>query len=73
MACAGVREGCNSVGWRGGFEEGPHRFILCGRCGGFGLYQLDVSGLGRSTSARDAISLLGVLILKVSRIISRGG
>ena len=47
VAGAGVREGCENVGRRGGFEEAPKRCVSRGRRNDFALCDVDVSSLGR--------------------------
>ena len=42
MAGAGVREGCENVGRRGGFGEGPKGWFSRGRRRDFGLCEIDV-------------------------------
>ena len=42
VAGAGIREGCNNVGRRGGFEEAPKRCVSRGRRKDFVLCDVDV-------------------------------
>ena len=42
VAGAGVRQGCENVGRRGGFEEGLKRCVSRGRRKGFVLCDVDV-------------------------------
>ena len=67
VAGAGVREGCKSIGRRGGFEEGSQRCISCGRRRDFMFCGVDVS-----RSVGHSLCEVANFVCYISGMISRG-